>query len=404
MRNQKKSRNFAGNLTNCINKMATERNIVQIPALVDLHVHFREPGFSYKETIASGSMAAAASGYSAVFTMPNLNPVPDTVEHLQEQLDIIRRDCYTGVYPFASITMGQKGAGQLVDFEALAPYVKGFSDDGRGIQDEALMREAMQQIAAVDRIMVAHCEVESLLNGGYIHAGEYAKKHNHRGIMSESEWQEIERDIRLVEETGCRFHICHISTKESVELIRQAKAKGLPVTCETAPHYLLLTDNDLQEDGKWKMNPPLRAEADRLALIDGIKDGTIDCIATDHAPHSAEEKSRGLEKSAFGIVGLETAFPLMYTHFVKTGIITIDRLIELMSTNPARIIGLNNSNSFAYYDLDACYKIDPANFLSMGQAMPFEGWEVYGKCVKTVVNGITVYNNSSYSQQAAQEI
>ena len=375
--------------------MAIQRNIVQIPALVDLHVHFREPGFSYKETIQTGSMAAAASGYSAVYTMPNLNPVPDTVEHLQEQLAIIKRDTYTGVYPFASITMGQKGAGELVDFEALAPYVRGFSDDGRGVQSEELMREAMKRIRAVDRLMVAHCEVEALLNGGYIHAGEYAKKNGHRGIVSESEWKEIERDIRLVEETGCRFHICHISTKESVALIREAKAKGLPVTCETAPHYLLLTDSDLQEDGKWKMNPPLRAEEDRLALIEGIKDGTIDCIATDHAPHSTEEKSRGLEKSAFGIVGLETAFPLMYTHFVKTGIITLERLIELMSTNPARIIGLDNSQSFAYFDLDACYKIDPANFLSMGQAMPFEGWEVYGKCIKTIVNGITVYNNTN---------
>ena len=374
--------------------MAIQRNIVQIPALVDLHVHFREPGFSYKETIQTGSMAAAASGYSAVFTMPNLNPVPDTVEHLQEQLDIIQRDTYTGVYPFASITMGQKGAGELVDFEALAPYVRGFSDDGRGVQSEELMREAMKRIRAVDRLMVAHCEVESLLNGGYIHAGEYATKHNHRGIVSESEWKEIERDIRLVEETGCRFHICHISTKESVALIREAKSKGLPVTCETAPHYLLLTDHDLQEDGKWKMNPPLRAEEDRLALIEGIKDGTIDCIATDHAPHSAEEKSRGLEKSAFGIVGLETSFPLMYTHFVKTGVITFERLVELMSTNPARIIGLDNSQSFASFDLDVCYKIDPANFLSMGQAMPFEGWEVYGKCVKTIVNGITVYSVS----------
>ena len=375
--------------------MAILRNIVQIPALVDLHVHFREPGFSYKETIQTGSMAAAASGYSAVYTMPNLNPVPDTVEHLQEQLAIIKRDTYTGVYPFASITMGQKGAGELVDFEALAPYVRGFSDDGRGVQSEELMREAMKRIRAVNRLMVAHCEVESLLNGGYIHAGEYAAKHNHRGIVSESEWKEIERDIRLVEETGCRFHICHISTKESVALIREAKAKGLPVTCETAPHYLLLTDKDLQEDGKWKMNPPLRAEEDRLALIEGIKDGTIDCIATDHAPHSAEEKSKGLEKSAFGIVGLETAFPLMYTHFVKTGVITLERLIELMSTNPARIVGLDNSQSFASFDLDVCYKIDPANFLSMGQAMPFEGWEVYGKCVKTIVNGITVYNNTN---------
>jgi len=373
--------------------MATKRNIVQIPALVDLHVHFREPGFSYKETILTGSMAAAASGYSHVFTMPNLNPVPDTVEHLEEQLAIIKRDTYTGVHPFASITIGQKGSGELVDFKALAPYVLGFSDDGRGVQDKSLMREAMKRIRAVDRVMVAHCEVEALLNGGYIHAGEYAKAHGHRGIVSESEWQEIERDIRLVEETGCRFHICHISTKESVALIREAKRKGLPITCETAPHYLLLTDMDLQEDGKWKMNPPLRSEEDRLALIEGIKDGTIDCIATDHAPHSAEEKSRGLEKSAFGIVGLETAFPLMYTYFVKTGVITMERLIELMSTNPAQIIGIDNSNSYAEFDLDAEYTIDPANFLSMGKAMPFEGWKVYGKCVKTTVNGITVYSN-----------
>ena len=375
--------------------MVNKQNIVQIPALVDLHVHFREPGFSYKETIRSGSIAAAAAGYSEVFTMPNVSPAPDCLEHLQVQQDIIAKDAIIGVHPYASITLGQKGAGELVDFVLLSPHVLGFSDDGRGIQEEILMHDAMKQCKAVGGLIVAHCEVDNLIKGGYIHEGEYAKANGHRGISSASEWKEIERDIRLVEETGCRFHICHISTKESVALIREAKAKGLPVTCETAPHYLLLTDNDLQEDGKWKMNPPLRAEEDRLALIEGIKDGTIDCIATDHAPHSAEEKSRGLEKSAFGIVGLETAFPLMYTHFVKTGIITFERLIELMSTNPARIIGLDNAESFAYFDLDACYKIDPANFLSMGQAMPFEGWEVYGKCVKTIVNGITVYNNTN---------
>ena len=371
--------------------MATKRNIVRIPALVDLHVHFREPGFSYKETIASGSMAAAASGYSAVFTMPNLNPVPDTIEHLQEQLDIIERDSVIGVHPYASITVGQKGAGELVDFDVLAPYVKGFSDDGRGVQSEELMREAMKRCRAVDRVMVAHCEVEALLNGGYIHAGEYAKKHGHRGIVSESEWKEIERDIRLVEETGCRFHICHISTKESVALIREAKAKGLPITCETAPHYLLLSDKDLQEDGKWKMNPPLRSEEDRLALVEGIKDGTIDCIATDHAPHSAEEKSRGLEKSAFGIVGIETAFPLMYTYFVKTGIITMERLVELMSTNPCRIIGIDNSDSYATFDLDCEYTIDPKLFKSKGTSTPFEGWVVYGKCIETIRKGQKVF-------------
>ena len=375
--------------------MVNKQNIVQIPALVDLHVHFREPGFSYKETIRSGSIAAAAAGYSEVFTMPNVSPAPDCLEHLQVQQDIIAKDAIIGVHPYASITLGQKGAGELVDFVLLSPHVLGFSDDGRGIQDETLMHDAMKQCKAVGGLIVAHCEVDNLIKGGYIHEGEYAKANGHRGISSASEWKEIERDIRLVEETGCRFHICHISTKESVALIREAKRKGLPVTCETAPHYLLLTDNDLQEDGKWKMNPPLRAEEDRLALIEGIKDGTIDCIATDHAPHSAEEKSRGLEKSAFGIVGLETAFPLMYTHFVKTGIISFERLIELMSTNPARIIGLDNSQSYAYFDLDACYKIDPANFLSLGKAMPFEGWGVYGKCVKTIVNGITVYNNTN---------
>lgn len=362
--------------------MVKQRNIVEIPALVDLHVHFREPGFSYKETIKSGSEAALVAGYSDVFTMPNLSPVPDTVEHLREQLDIIARDAVVNVHPLASITMGQKGAGELVDMEALAPYVKGFSDDGRGVQEEALMLEAMKRCRAVDRVMVAHCEVEALLNGGYIHAGEYARANGHRGIVSESEWKEIERDIRLVEQTGCRFHICHISTKESVALIREAKKKGLPVTCETAPHYLLLTDKDLQEDGKWKMNPPLRAEEDRLALIEGIKDGTIDCIATDHAPHSAEEKSRGLEKSAFGIVGLETAFSLMYTYFVKTGQITMDRLVDLMSLNGRRIMGLEMKNMpMVKVDLDEEWVIDPAKFVSMGKATPFEGWKVWGRVI-----------------------
>lgn len=350
--------------------------IITIPALVDLHVHFREPGFEYKETIKSGSEAARRAGYSDVFTMPNLKPAPDSVENLKVQLDIIERDAATGVHPYASITIGQKGAGELVDFEALAPLVAGFSDDGRGVQSEELMREAMKRCKAVDSIIVAHCEVDDLLEGGYIHKGEYAREHGHRGICSESEWKEIERDIRLVEETGCRFHVCHISTKESVELIRQAKKKGLPVTCETAPHYLLLSDKDLQEDGKWKMNPPLRAEEDRLALIEGIKDGTIDCIATDHAPHSAEEKSRGLEKSAFGITGIEIALPLMYTYFVKTGVISLDRLVELMSTNARRIMRMGEPTEFINVDVETEWTINPSDFLSMGKATPFEGWKV----------------------------
>ena len=360
--------------------MSDGTNIVTIPALVDLHVHFREPGFSYKETIRTGSMAARAAGYSDVFTMPNLNPVPDTVEHLQAQLAIIERDAVVGVHPYASITMGQQGKGELVDMEALAPYVIGFSDDGRGVQDEGLMREAMVRCRAVNRMIVAHCEVNSLLHGGYIHAGEYAAKHGHKGISSESEWKEIERDIRLVEQTGCRFHICHISTNESVSLVRDAKRRGLPVTCETAPHYLLLSDKDLQEDGRWKMNPPLRSETDRQAMIEGVLDGTVDCIATDHAPHSAEEKSRGLRQSAFGIVGLETAFPLLYTYMVRAGVLSLERLVELMSLTPRRIAGLPIEGCPAVQmDLGAQYRIDPAHWLSMGKSTPFEGWEVYGR-------------------------
>ena len=364
--------------------MSDGTNIVTIPALVDLHVHFREPGFSYKETIRTGSMAARAAGYSDVFTMPNLNPVPDTVEHLQAQLAIIERDAVVGVHPYASITMGQQGKGELVDMEALAPYVIGFSDDGRGVQDEGLMREAMVRCRAVNRMIVAHCEVNSLLHGGYIHAGEYAAKHGHKGISSESEWKEIERDIRLVEQTGCRFHICHISTKESVSLVRDAKRRGLPVTCETAPHYLLLSDKDLQEDGRWKMNPPLRSETDRQAMIEGVLDGTVDCIATDHAPHSAEEKSRGLRQSAFGIVGLETAFPLLYTYMVRAGVLSLERLVELMSLAPRRIAGLPIEGCpTVQMDLGAHYRIGPGRFLSMGKSTPFEGWEGYWRILRT---------------------
>ena len=357
---------------------------------MDLHVHFREPGFAYKETILSGSTAACRAGYSDVFTMPNVCPAPDSLEHLGAQQAIIARDSLIGVHPYASITLGQKGEGELVNIEQLSPLVPGFSDDGRGIQDEGLMREAMQRIAAADNMIVEHCEVNSLLRGGYIHDGAYARKHGHKGICSESEWREIERNIRLSEETGCRLHICHISTKESVQLIRDAKVSGIPVTCETAPHYLLLNDRMLQEDGCWKMNPPIRDVEDQMALIAGIVDGTIDVIATDHAPHSAEEKSRGLAGSAFGIVGLETAFPLLYTYLVKPGVITMERLVELMSTRGREITGLEE-DSWATFDLDAHYTIDPGQFVSKGKSTPFAGWEVYGRCVKNEVRGKVVF-------------
>lgn len=365
--------------------------LVTLPAFVDVHVHLREPGFSYKETIRTGSYAAAAAGYSDIFAMPNLNPAPDSIEHLQVETDIIRRDACIGVHPFACITMGQRGEGELVDFPALAPLVAGFSDDGRGVQDEGLMREAMERCKAAGSRIVEHCEVNSLLRGGYIHDGEYARAHAHRGICSESEWSEIERNVRLVEETNCPLHVCHISTRESVEIIRDAKRRGLPVTTETAPHYLLLTDADLQETGNWKMNPPIRSAADRDALIQGVLDGTIDCIATDHAPHSAEEKSRGLEKSAFGIVGIETAFPLLYTYMVKRGVMTMDQLMNVMAHNPRRIFSLSDEGCTTTYDLAAEYTIDPAKFLSLGHSTPFEGWTVNGRCVQTVIHGKTIF-------------
>ena len=364
---------------------------IRIPALVDVHVHFREPGFAYKETILSGSLAAARAGYSDVFTMPNVQPAPDSLQHLSVQTAIIARDSRIGVHPYASITLGQKGEGELVHIEELSQYVPGFSDDGKGIQDEGLMREAMERIAAADSILVEHCEVNSLLRGGYIHDGEYARAHGHRGICSESEWREIERNIRLSEETGCRLHVCHISTKESVQLIRDAKASGVRVTTETAPHYLLLNDRMLQEDGCWKMNPPIRSEEDQQALIAGIVDGTIDVIATDHAPHSAEEKSRGLEGSAFGIVGIETAFPLLYTYLVKNGTVSMERLVELMSTRGREIMRLPKEENWATMDLDAHYRIDPEQFVSKGKSTPFKGWEVYGRCVKNEFRGNVVF-------------
>ncbi len=363
-----------------------------LPGFVDVHVHLREPGFSYKETIKSGTIAAASGGYTDVCSMPNLNPVPDSAEHLGEQTDIIARDAVIGVHPYGAITVGQRGE-ELSDMEAMAKNVIAFSDDGRGVQSEALMREAMLRAKSLGKMIVAHCEVNELLRGGYIHDGEYARAHGHRGICSESEWGQIERDLALAEETGCAYHVCHISTKESVELIRAAKRRGVDVTCETAPHYLILDDSMLCEDGRFKMNPPLRSSEDREALIAGIIDGTIDMIATDHAPHSAEEKSRGLEKSAMGIVGIETAFPLMYTHFVKTGIITLERLVELMSIAPRERFGIEAGDDLSVWDLDAEYTIDPESFKSRGRATPFAGYRVFGKCVMTIKNGKTVILN-----------
>ncbi|MBR5472376.1 MAG: dihydroorotase [Clostridia bacterium] len=378
----------------------TQNNYFILPGFCDVHVHFREPGFSYKETIKTGSMAAARGGYTAVCTMPNLNPVPDSLEHLKKQLTIIENDAVINVYPYASITIGQLGE-KLSDMDDMCSKAIAFSDDGRGVQSTELMREAMIKAKSLGKMIVAHCEDNSLLHGGYIHDGDYAKAHGHRGICSESEWGPIKRDLELVKEIGCKYHVCHISCKESVELIRQAKAEGLEVTCETGPHYLILDDSDLQEDGKFKMNPPLRSREDKLALIEGIKDGTIDMIATDHAPHSAEKKSKGLQKSAFGIVGIEIAFSLMYTYFVKTNIITLEKLIELISLNPKKRFNIPQSNDdYTVWCLDKKFVVNPDDFLSLGKAMPFENYELYGKCYLTVCNGNTVYKDDlTYIQE-----
>ena len=367
-------------------------NIYVLPAFCDVHVHFREPGFFYKETIKSGSMAAARGGYTDVCTMPNLNPVPDSAENLKTETDIIKETAVIKVHPYAAITKGEAGA-ELADLAGTAQNCIAFSDDGRGVQSEDLMRRAMLEAKRLGKIIAAHCEDNSLLKDGYIHDGEYAKAHGHKGICSESEWRQIERDLRLVKETGCKYHVCHISAAESVELIRKAKAEGLDVTCETAPHYLVLDDSDLKEDGRFKMNPPLRSARDRLALIEGIKDGTIDMIATDHAPHSAEEKSRGLEKSLMGVVGLETAFPVLYTFLVKTGAITLEKLTELMAVNPRKRFGIEDTGDFCVYDLGAEYVIDPAEFLSMGRSTPFEGVRVSGRNLITVCGGKTVWQS-----------
>ena len=363
---------------------------VVFPGFCDVHVHFREPGFSYKETIATGSAASARGGYTAVCTMPNLNPVPDTLEHLKQQLVPIEDDACIHVYPYGAITAEQKGT-QLSQLEEMAPYVIAFSDDGKGVQEDDMMRQAMLRAKALGKMIVAHCEVNDLLRGGYIHDGAYAAAHGHKGICSASEYEQIARDIRLVEETGCAYHVCHISTKESVELIRQAKRRGVNITCETGPHYLVMDDSFLQEDGRFKMNPPLRSPEDRLALIEGIKDGTIDMIATDHAPHSAEEKAKGLSGSAFGIVGIETAFPVLYTHLVLPGIITLERLMELLAVNPRKRFSIPMGNDFTVWDLEKEFTVDPAQFLSKGKATPFTGWKLKGECVLTVCDGKIVY-------------
>ena len=362
-----------------------------LPGFCDVHVHFREPGFSYKEDLDTGTAAAARGGYTAVCTMPNLNPVPDSPEHLEVQLRAIREKARIHVYPYGAISVAELGT-DLADLEGMAKDVIAFSDDGRGVQSEDLMRQAMLRAKKLNRIIAAHCEVNSLLEGGYIHRGAYAAAHGHRGICSESEWQQIRRDLRLAGETGCAYHVCHISTKESVDLIRKAKAAGIDVTCETAPHYLVMDDSCLQEDGRFKMNPPLRSPADREALLEGLADGTIDMIATDHAPHSAEEKSRGLEKSAFGIVGLETAFPVLYTRLVLPGILSLDKLADLMACAPRRRFGIPlGEEDYALWDLEREWVIDPEAFASKGRATPFADWTVRGRCVRTVCGGKPVY-------------
>ena len=367
--------------------------------LADVHVHLREPGYSVKETIATGTHAAARGGVTTVCSMPNLQPAPDAPETIAVQQQMIDEQAVIEVRPFATISKGRERR-ELAEIEALRPLSVGYSDDGNGIQTEELMREAMQRIAAVDGIIAAHCEDDSLLHAGYIHDGEYARQHGHKGICSESEWGPIKRDVKLAEEEGCRYHVCHISTKESVEIIREAKRNCSHISCETAPHYLVLCDADLKEEGRFKMNPPLRASEDRAALIEGIKDGTIEVIATDHAPHTAEEKARGLKGSAMGIVGIETSFAICYTHLVRKGVITIEKLIALMSENPRRIFRLGGAMQvgeradIAVFDITKPYTIDTNEFLSMGKATPFEGEEVYGRCVLTLFNGEKVWSEN----------
>ena len=363
-----------------------------LPGFCDVHVHLREPGFSYKETIYSGSRAAARGGYTTVCAMPNLNPAPDTLLNLQKQLDVIKRDAVIDVLPYGTITKGEMGK-ELSDMEELSPFVAAFSDDGKGVQSEEMMRQGMLKAKSLGKIVAAHCEVNDLLKGGYIHDGVYAETHGHKGICSASEYEQIARDVRLAKETGAKYHVCHISAKESVEIIRKAKKEGVDVTCETAPHYLVLDENDLRESGDFKMNPPLRGKEDRLALLEGIADGTIDMIATDHAPHAAEEKNKGLEKSAFGIVGLETAFPVLYTRLVKEGVITIEKLVELLCINPRKRFGIPMNDDYCVWDIKHEYTVDENEFLTKGRATPFKGWKVFGKNILTVKSGEKIYES-----------
>ena len=365
-------------------------NTVILPGFCDVHVHLREPGFSYKETIKTGTLACAHGGYTAVCSMPNLKPAPDTLENFRVQTDIIKKDACIAVYPYATITRMQMGL-ELSDMEALSRECIAFSDDGRGVQDDEMMLSAMQKARSLGKMIVAHCEDNSLLFGGYIHDGEYAKAHGHKGISSESEWRQIERDLALVERTKCKYHVCHVSTKESVALIRDAKKRGLDVSCETAPHYLILDDSCMQEDARFKMNPPLRSKEDRDAMIEALLDGTIDMIATDHAPHSAEEKAKGLADSAMGVVGIESAFSLMYTHFVRTGVITLERLVELMSKNPRVRFGIDSDVGFTVFETATEFTLDPDKFLSKGRATPFAGERLFGRCLATVYNGKVVF-------------
>ena len=375
------------------------RGLTILPGFADVHVHLREPGFSYKETVRTGTLAGAAGGYTDLGAMPNLNPVPDSLLHLQAQLEIIRRDAVIRVHPYGALTVGEQGQ-KLAAMEEMAPCVLGFSDDGRGVQDREKMREAMLLAKSLGKIIAAHCEDDLLRNGGYIHQGEYCRVNGHRGICSESEWKPIERDLQLVEETGCPYHVCHVSAKESVALIRQAKKKGLPVTCETGPHYLLLHDGQLRDEGAFKMNPPIRSETDRQALLEGLLDGTIDMIATDHAPHSREEKEGGLRESVMGIVGLETAFPLLYTQLVKTGIMTMELLMKKMVTAPRERFGLpQRPEDYSLWDLETPYSIDPRRFLSMGKSTPFAGWNVYGRCLATVMDGRLVWADEGRKEE-----
>ncbi len=380
------------NVVNCSNKYI-------VPGFVDVHVHLREPGFFYKETIKTGSEAAAKGGYTVVCSMPNLNPAPSDFKNLKRQLDIINKDALIKVIPYGTITANQSGEGALSAMEEMADYVIAFSDDGRGVQAKKLMKEAMLKAKSLNKPIVAHCEDETLINQGYIHEGEYALKNNHRGICSKSEWIQVERDIELARETGCQYHVCHVSTKESVELIRKAKKEGLRVSGETAPHYLTLTDNDLKESGNYKMNPPIRSFEDKSALIEGIKDGTIEVIATDHAPHSLEEKSKGLKDSLFGIVGLETCFQVLYTELVKQKVISLEDLINLMAINPRKLFNLKEvyidddyPADFTILDLDRRSVIDCETFVSKGKATPFNGKEVEGMVIKTYYQGKEVYS------------